>query len=303
MVLTVDGAGAGAQGTGWTGGCHQAQWVGVSSALARTLRQSAAVYGRLRLSRTAAALAFYGLFSLGPLLVIAFAVTGWLVGGRAAEGLVATGLGELVGPAVAETLDELLVAIDRGGSGVGATVIAGLILFYVGSTVFFQLQAALAEVFEAPAPAGWRVTIWRRMRGFAAILTVSLVLATLVATNLAVAAASDRLDPGGWWTGSRVWILLAVGALSMVGLVMAMYRWFTIVRLPWKAIRSGATVTAALVLLGIWLAGLYFSTLGIESGAYAAFPLLVLLALLNYVGQALLFGAALTKTLADRSTV
>lgn len=273
----------------------------VSSALVRTLRLAAAVYGRLRLSRTAAALAFYGLFSLGPLLVIAFAVTGWLVGGRAAEGLVATGLSDLVGPAVAETLDELLVAMDRGGSGVGATVIAGVILFYVGSTVFFQLQGALSEVFEAPAPAGWRVTIWRRLRGFVAILTVALVLVTLVATNLAVAAASDRLGPVGWLTGAR--ILLVVGAVSMVGLVMAMYRWFTVVRLPWKAIRSGALVTTVLLLLGIWLAGLYFSTLGIESGAYAAFPLLVLLALLNYVGQALLFGAALTKTMADRSTV
>lgn len=261
------------------------------------------MYGRLRLSRTAAALAFYGLFSLGPLLVIAFAVTGWLVGGRAAEGLVATGLSDLVGPAVVETLDDLLVAMDRGGSGVGATVIAGVILFYVGSTVFFQLQAALSEVFEAPATASWRVTIWRRLRGFVAILLIALVLTTLVATNLAVAAASDRVGLVGWLTGSRLWIVLAVGAVSLVVLVMAMYRWFTVVRLPWKPIRSGAFVTAALLLVGIWLAGLFFSTLGVESGAYAAFPLLVLLALFNYVGQALLFGAALTKAMADRSTV
>lgn len=269
----------------------------------RTFHEAVGLYRRLRLSRTAAALAFYGLFSLGPLLVIGFAVTGWLVGERAAGGLVATGLSDLVGPAVAGTLDDLLVAVGQGGSGLGATVIAAVVLFYVGSTVFFQLQAALSEVFEAPSTAGWRVTIWRRMRGFAAILLVSLVLTALVAANLALATLADRVGPGGWLTGSRFWILFGLGSAALVLLVMAMYRWFTAARLSWNTIRRGALVTASILLLGIWLAGLYFATLGVESGAYAAFPLLVLLALLNYVGQVLLFGAALTKTMADRSPI
>lgn len=268
------------------------------------LRQAIEIYGRHRVGRMAAALAFYGIFSLGPLLVLAFTIAGWIVGTEAAEGLVASQIADFVGIGAASTVERLLEASARGGSGITATIIAGLVLFYIGSTVFFQLQAALAEIFDAPSEVirGWQVALWRRLRGFLAVLVIAAVVVVMVLVNLVVVAAMDVVvEQIAWVDGAARWATPTVALAVLVLLVAAMYHWLTSVRVPWRAALTGAAITAVLLLTGAWALGLYFGSLGEHSGAYAAFPLLLLLALFNYLSQAFLFGAVLTKVLVDRS--
>ncbi len=274
--------------------------------LGAVIRRAAKLYGDLKVSRIGAALAFYGVFSLGPLLVIAFSIAGWIVGAEAAQGLIAGQIADVVGASTAETVERLLEASDRGGTGVGATIIAGAVLFYIGSTVFLQVQAALAEIFGAASEetSGWRVTLWRRLRGFVAIVTISILLVAMVLANLATASALDALTEfAPWVQGAGRWIAPTISAVVLISLIAAMYRWLTAVRIPWKAARRGAVVTSVLLIIGAWAVGLYFGTLGEQSGAYAAFPLMVLLALFNFLSQALLFGAALTKVYTDTNGV
>ncbi len=252
-----------------------------------------------------AALAFYGIFSLGPLLVLAFTIAGWLVGADAAQGLVARQIADFVGDDAASTVESLLNASARGGSGVGATVIAGIILFYIGSTVFFQLQAALAEIFDAPAEVirGWQVSLWRRLRGFLAVLLIAAVVAFLVLVNLLAVAAIDVIEEAlPWVDGAARWATMAMALVALVALVAAMYHWLTAIRISWAAAIKGAIITALLLAVGAWALGLYFGTLGEQSGAYAAFPLLLLLALFSYLSQTFLFGAVLTKVLVDETS-
>lgn len=261
------------------------------------------MYARLRVARMAAALAFYGLFSLGPLLVIGFSITGWILGEDAARGLVAGQIENAVGEDTAETVERLLAASARGGSGWVATVIAGVILFYVGSTVFFQVQGSLSEIFgtEDGPVGGWQVALWRRAKGFAAIVVISLVMTATVTLNL-VAGSALRVVAGwaGWLEGAGRWIAPSISMPVLVLLVAGMYRWLTPTRLPWRAAWRGAVVTAMLLVTGTWVIGLYFGSIGEQSGAYAAFPLLILLASCNFLFQALLFGAVLTRVYADR---
>lgn len=282
---------------------HRLPWI---SPLLDGLAEAGRIYDRLRVSRMAAALAFYGLFSLGPLLVIAFSIAGWVLGGDAARGLVAAQIENAVGGSAAETVETLLEVSARGGSGWGATAIAAIVLFYVGSTVFFQVQGALSEIFGAGETemAGWRVTLWRRLKGFLTILVISALLALAVVINLLAGAALDTVAlRAPWFSGAGRWVTPSVSLLVVIGLVAGMYRWLTTVRLPWKAAWRGAVVTAILLVAGTWAVGIYFGTIGARSGAYAAFPLLLLLALFNFLSQALLFGATLTRVYASRLQV
>src|SRR5206468_1598889 len=131
-----------------------------------------------RAASKGAALAFYSLFSLAPILVLVIAVAGFFYGKDAAQGQLLNELRGLVGKSGAETIQAILAGAQNKDSGVIATIVATVLLVVGATSAFSELKDSLDEIWDAPPPAdaGWWVTIRTRLLSFGLILTLGLLL-------------------------------------------------------------------------------------------------------------------------------
>jgi membrane protein len=268
------------------------------------LKEAAIEWDRDNVSRLAAALAYYTVFSLAPLLIIVIAVAGFLFGREAAQGEIVAQVEGLVGRQGAEAVQTMLVAASRPVSGLIATVV-GLVTLWLGATgVFGQLQSGLNAVWGvAPKPGRvvkgllrTRLTSFTMVVGVGFLLLVSLVVnAVLEAFNTFV---QDRLPPPplvGWD------VLNSIVSLLLITLLFAMiYRFLPDVDIPWRDVWLGAAVTSLLFAVGKYLIGLYLANSSIGSAYGAAGTLAILLIWIYYSAQIFYFGAEITQAYANR---
>jgi membrane protein len=260
------------------------------------LLRAAAAFGEDRAGRMATALAFTTLFSLVPLLFVASAVAGFVLGDRSALATVIAQAEQVVGAQVAAQLEDILLrVVDSApaslGLGVGLAAVAG-------SAVFLQLQAALSDVFGVPQ---------RRMEGVVGVLVqrllaavTALVFAVLVLLPLVAVAVLDRLaglfGVPGWVAGLGVPLL----ALAYLAVVIALsFQWFTTAQIPWRAAFRGGVFTAVALLVASAGVGIYLSRVGREgpSALGVLGGVAILLFFFNLAWQVYLFGAEVTKAL------
>lgn len=250
-----------------------------------------------------AALAYYTLFSIAPLLLIVISVAGIWFGPDAARGEIFGQLQGLVGTAGAAAIQELLESVNRPAGGVAGTVI-GLVLMLVGATtVFAELQDALDRIWRAPKRTGSGLWLLLRTRllSFGLILGIGFLLLVSLVISAGLTAFETWATPhmAGWE------VLLAVmnQALSFV-LVTAMfgmiYKLMPRVHIEWRDVAFGALTTATLFTWGKWLIGLYIGTSGVGSGFGAAGSLVALLVWVYYSAQIFLLGAEFTWVYAHR---
>jgi membrane protein len=249
-----------------------------------------------------AALSYYTVFSIAPLLLIVVAVAGLVFSTEAAQGAIVGQLQGLLGEKAAQTIQGLLQSVSRPREGVVATLI-GLVLLLMGATtVFAELQDDLDRIWHAPQRAkptgawGWlrsRILSFGLICGFGFLLLVSLV------ASAAIAAL------GHWWDGLfGGWELLAQGVNFVVSYVLVtamfafIYRFMPHVRVEWHDVWIGAAVTALLFTVGKQLIGLYLGKSSVVSGFGAAGSLAVLLLWVYYSAQIFLFGAEFTRAFA-----
>jgi membrane protein len=245
-----------------------------------------------------AALSYYTVFSLAPLLLIAISVAGLVFGREAAQGAVVDQLQGLVGHQGSQAIQDLLRNVSKPSEGVVATV-TGIVVLVIGATsVFAELQDDLNRIWQVPTPrkvSTWWA--WLRTR----ILSIGLILAMgfLLLVSLAASAAFDAFAA---WTTSPIagWEPLVHGinlALSFVltsALFAMIYRFMPQATIEWRDVGIGALVTAALFAIGKTLIGLYIGKSALASGFGAAGSLAVLLAWVYYSAQIFLFGAEFT---------
>jgi membrane protein len=259
-------------------------------------------------SSLGAALAFYTIFSVAPILIIAVAIAGYVFGADAAQTEVLSQLRALTGDAGAAAIRELLTSAHYSDKkGVAAAI--GIVTLVVGATsVFGELQNALERVWQTPPQAktrtqprrlGW----WRFIRG--RVLSVGMVLGVgfLLLVSLVASAA---LAAFGGWLGAflpQLEIVLPVLDLvvsfSMTVLLFAMiYRYVPRESIPWGDVWIGATVTALLFTIGKSLIGIYLGKSSFNSAYGAAGSLIVLLLWIYYSAQIFLLGAEFTRVFA-----
>jgi membrane protein len=257
-----------------------------------------------RATRMGAALAYYTIFSLAPLLVIAVAVAGMIFGKDAAEGKIVGQLQDMVGEEAGKAIQTMLANANHPASGIIATVI-GVVVMIVGAMgVFNELHDSLNTIWQVrakPGAAVWRV-IRHQLLSFVMVLFIALLLLTALAASTAVSTTEGLLAQHFGWqitAGGRA-VNYAVTLAVMTLLFAMIYRILPDVQIPWGDVWLGAVVTALLFSLGKYLIGLYlrFSTLNTAFGA--AGSLVVLLAWLYYSAQIFLFGAELTQVYATR---
>ena len=254
-----------------------------------------------KVSRLAAALAYYTVFSIAPLLVISLAAAGLVFGAEAARNEVGAQLAGLLGPAAAQILEMTLASARRDESGgllAGAVGLAALA--YGASGVFAALQDALNTIWEVrPKPGlGWAYSIRIRLVSFAMVLVIAFLLMVSLVISAGLAALGSHL---GGDTAVWQWINIAISIAVFTLLFAMMYRFLPDVRIGWPDVWIGAAITAVLFSLGKFLIGVYISRSSVASVYGAAGSLVVLLVWVYYSAQLVFFGAEFTQVYARRS--
>ncbi|HXS30217.1 MAG TPA: YihY/virulence factor BrkB family protein [Steroidobacteraceae bacterium] len=245
-----------------------------------------------------AALSYYTVFSLAPVLLIVIAVAGMAFGEDAARGAVFGQLTGLMGADAAKAVEGLLADVGKPKQGALATMVGVIVLLVGATTVFAELQDALDRIWRAPDRNN-SAGVWGLLRARFLSFGMVLGIAFLLMVSLVISAAVSAL--GKWW-GSLFggWEMLAQAltvafdlAVSTLGFAM-IYKLMPRVKVQWRDVWIGAAVTAALFALGKLLIGLYIGKSGITSGFGAAGSLVVILVWVYYSAQIFLLGAEFT---------
>lgn len=253
-------------------------------------------------SRIGAALAFYTVFSLGPILLLAVVVAGFFFGQGTARGEIHQQISTLIGPQAAAEVQMILLRAHRPTAGVIATAISVVTLLLSADTALVELKSGLDEIWSVPAAS--RRWYWDYLR--TRLLSIALILALgglLLASLLFSAAlgALETLSRGIFivgmvlhWTSSVVSFGLAVLLFATV------YKVLPSLRLAWKDVAAGALITAVLFAAGKYAIGVYLGSSTVASMYGAAGSVIVVLLWVYYSAQVFLFGAELTRGYACR---
>lgn len=251
-----------------------------------------------RAASKGAALAFYTLFSMAPILLLVIAIAGFFYGTDAVQGAILVQLRGLVGGQGAEAIQLILAGASNHEQGRLATLIASALLLFGATSVFAELKASLDEIWQTPlAPEGGLWDILRtRLLSFGLIL----VLAFLLMVSLVVSAAMAVLER--YWDGIWKDAAFLFGSLSgLIGfgviatLFAVIYKMLPRVRLSWHDVTIGALGTAGLFALGKYAIGLYIGNSGVASSFGAAGSVIALLLWVYYSAQIFFLGAEFTR--------
>lgn len=251
-----------------------------------------------------AALAFYTVFSVAPLLLIVIAVAGLVFGDEAARGGIYGQLQGLLGSTGALAVQGLLESARRPGDSVPAAVFGLGVLFVAATSVFAELQDALDRIWRAPQrpkSAGLWGLLRARLLSFGMILGIGFLLIVSLAFSAALNMLSRwvRSDAAGWETFTRTSEIAS--SLVLLVVVFAMiYKTMPRAGVAWRDVWVGSAVTAVLFLAGKSLIGLYIGQSGITSAFGAAASLIVVLLWVYYSAQIFLFGAEFTWVYSHR---
>ena len=246
----------------------------------------------------AAALAYYALLSLAPLLVISIGVAGWFLSPEAARGRVAGEIGSIVGGEAAQGIQAVVASADEPKRGViGAAV--GIVTLFVGASgVFGQLQTSLNTIWEVkPKPDRGllgqlkdRFFSFTMVLGVAFLLLISLVLSSVLSSLGSVLA--DTL-PGGATLWQIINLALSLGVITL--LFALIFKVIPDAKVRWRDVWLGAAVTAVLFTIGKQLLGLYLGKAAVGSSYGAAGSIVALVVWVYYAAQILFVGAEFTQ--------
>lgn len=248
--------------------------------------------------RISAAIAFYTMFSIAPLLVIAVGVAGLVFGEESARQQVMTQVESNVGGGASSMLTEAMNRTKPGAS-IWAIVIGGGLMLLGASGVFGQLQQAMNDIWDVTAKGGIKNTILKRLFAFLMVFSVGLVLLGLLVLSAVIAGiesvASGLLPIGTWF-----WQLLAelVSVAVLIFLFAAIYKWVPDAQIRWKDVWVGAIVTAILFVIGKFAIGFYLGRSSMTSTFGAAGSLVALLAWVYYSAMIFFLGAEITQVYA-----
>ena len=256
----------------------------------------AAFFADNALSR-GAAIAYYTVFAIAPVLLIAIAVAGFFFGYSAARGAVVAQLSGLMGRDSAAALQALLQGAQSRGGGALATAIGLVTLAVTATGVFAELQDSLNAIWKVAPARSVTVEIVRvRLLSLGLVATVGFLLLVSLAASAALQAAGALL---GSSAGGLLQFINAVVSFVLVTIMFAaIYKVLPDREIAWADVAIGAVATALLFGIGKYLIGLYVGSSAIASTYGSIGSLLVLLLWIYYSVQIFLLGAEFTKTYA-----
>jgi membrane protein len=262
-------------------------------------KEAAGNWSRHKDSRQGAALAYYSVFSLGPILVIIVAVAGFFFGREAVSGEVASSINQVLGDTGAKAVQAMLADAGRPREGLIAALLGLGTLMFAAIGVVVQLKDALNTVWEVEETSGRG--IWRFFRNYVASLAAVLALGFLLMVSLVVTAG---LAAVGKYAAPHVqeWLLHLITVSASVGVISLlfamMFKWLPDAPIDWCDVWLGAFFTAALFELGKSAIGFYIGKQALESTYGAAASIIVILIWVYYSSQIILMGAEVTHAFA-----
>ena len=256
-------------------------------------------------SQLGAALAYFTMVSLAPLLLVLVAVAGFFLGEGTVRAEIVSRVGQVVGGDGAQFVGTLINSISAPSSNVMATLIALGTALLAATGVFAQLQNSLNRIWRVqPKPGGIKNMIVTRLMSFLLVLGVGLLLLALLVINTVLpailAVVNDLLPAVGTFDLVRI-LNLALTFGVLVLLFAMIYRLLPDAQIHWRDVWTGAGVTAVLFTLGQLALGIYFANSTVGSAYGAAGSFVVVLVWVYYSAQIVLFGAEFTAVYADRS--
>jgi membrane protein len=249
-----------------------------------------------------AALAYYTVFSVAPLLVISIAIAALIFGQDAAHAAILDQARGLIGDNATKAIEGMLASAQKPKEGAVASVL-GIGALLVGATsVFAELESSLNRIWkvEPKKTSGIRYFVRARLLSFGLVLTIGFLLIISLVVSAAIAAWGTYW--AGWFGGMEA-LLHAANFVVSVGVVTVLfaiiYKFMPQVSIQWRDVWIGALVTSLLFSLGKFLIGLYIGKAGVESSYGAAGALVVLLVWVYYSAQIFLMGAEFTKAFAE----
>jgi membrane protein len=254
-------------------------------------------------SRLAAALSYYAIFSMAPLLLVLISVAGLVLGQAAAQGEIVGQIQQAVGPSAAQAIQSILAHTRSHTSGIIGTVVGTVTLLLGAAGLFGQLQGGLNTVWGVrPKPGGGILRMLKnRALGFAMVLLAGIVLLLSLVLSAGLSALGGLSS--GVLPGSNVlWQVLSfVVAFAVITLMVALiFKYLPHVQVAWRDIWIGAAVTGFLFSIGKYLLGLYLGRSSASSTYGAAGSLVVLLLWVYYSAQIFYLGAEFTQVYARR---
>ncbi|MBD2577819.1 YihY/virulence factor BrkB family protein [Oscillatoria sp. FACHB-1406] len=254
-------------------------------------------------SRLAAALAYYTVFSLAPLLIIAIAIAGAIFGEEAARGEIVGQIQGLVGTEGAKVIEAAIENASKPDTSSLASFLSIIALLFGASGVFAELQDALNTVWEIEVKPGRGIKnfIRKRILSFSAVLGIGFLLLVSLVLSAGLAAVSNYLNgilPGADFIWKIVDFVLSFVIVTL--LFALMYKYLPDVKIKWNDVLIGAAMTALLFSIGKSILGIYLGGGSFGSTYGAAGSLIIVLAWVYYSAQILFFGAEFTQVYARR---
>ncbi len=245
-----------------------------------------------------AALAFYTVFSLAPVLIVAISVAGLAFGQKAAEGEFLRQLQGLVGETGARAVQAILQSADRPALGIIASAFGIGILLVGASGAFVELQDALNKIWKVQCSSEnvWLRAIRERFLSFGLVLGLGFLLLVSLVVSAALGAVGNFIAPLLPWPIfllESVNFLLSLGVIAM--LLAMIFRFLPDAEIAWRDVWVGAAVASLLLTAGKALIGLYLAKSTVASAYGAASSLVIILTWVYYSAQIVLFGAEVTQ--------
>ncbi len=255
-----------------------------------------------RASRKGAALAFYTVFSLAPILILSIAIAGLFFGKQAARGEIFLQVSGLLGHDAALAIQAMVESASRPGAGVLATIIGFTTLFVGATTALVELKDGLDQIWEVPPERtrGFWYFVRKRLLSFGLILSIGFLLLVSLALSAALSVLARYWGPRDA-TALVLESLNFLFSFALVTVLFAMiYKILPSVRIAWRDVIIGAVITALLFNIGKLAIGLYLGNSAIGSSYGAAGSVILVLVWVYYSAQIFLLGAEFTKVYAHR---
>lgn len=253
-------------------------------------------------SQLAAALAFYTIFSLAPVLVIGIAIVGLVYGEAAAQKEIIGEIEKLIGREGARGVQELIENSIRPSGNIVAIIVGAFAMLLGSSWVFAEMKDALNMIWDVPKPHRSALQIiWNRILGFFMALAIGLLILLSVITHTSLSSFYERVQdwlPGMHMVWEVLYFLLALGIITL--LFAMLFKVLPDAKIAWGDVWIGAAVTALLFDTGRFLISLYLTSRSFSTTYGAAGSLVVILLWVYYSAQIFLFGAEFTHVYAQR---
>lgn len=265
------------------------------------LKQTQKEWSEDNATRLSAALAYYTLLSVAPMLVLAISIVGLVFGPEAARGRVAGELAAVVGPEAGEGVQTVIQHANSPSGGTIASIVSIVVLLFGASGVFGELQSSLNTIWEvAPKPGrGFLGMLRQRFFSFTMVVGVAFLLLVSLLLSAGLTAVGEFFEqslPGGEVVWQVVNWIISLGVITL--LFALLFKVVPDAKVAWRDVWIGAAFTALLFTIGKFALGLYLGRASVASPFGAAGSVIVLVIWVYYAAEILFMGAEFTQVYA-----